>query len=229
MPSTEVSSHSSSVVVTIDGPAGAGKSTVAKELARRLGFFYLDTGAMYRALTLKALRKNVPLTDENALVRLAKDTVIDFQETNQNTLSIFLDGENVSETIRTLEVTQSTFHIAAAPRVREEMVKRQREIGKTKNIVVEGRDTGTVVFPEAKRKFYLDANPEERAKRRILELKAKGLSIDEPTLKKDLFERDQKDLTRQVSPLKKADDAVVIDSTNLSVGQVVDKMLEYIK
>lgn len=216
-------------VVTIDGPAGAGKSTVAKHLARRLHFSYLDTGAMYRALTLKALRLKVNLEDENALVLLAKKTAIDFDKDSQTGLRVFLDGEDVSQAIRTLEVTNNTFYIARAPRVREIMVDGQRKIGLKHNVVVEGRDIGTVVFPKAAHKFYLDANFEERARRRIKELEEKGQTVEAEKLKQELEERDQKDLTRTAGPLKKADDAIFIDSTNLSVEEVVEKMMSYIK
>ncbi|OGX24899.1 MAG: cytidylate kinase [Omnitrophica WOR_2 bacterium RIFCSPHIGHO2_01_FULL_48_9] len=216
-------------VVTIDGPAGAGKSTVAKQLAKRLHFSYLDTGAMYRALTLKALRAKVKLEDESALVALAKKTSIDFKEDPRQGLRVLLDGEDVSEAIRQVEVTNQTFYIARAPRVREIMVDWQREIGTKHNVVVEGRDIGTVVFPQATHKFYLDANFEERARRRIKELEEKGQNVEAEKLKQELKERDTKDMTRTAGPLKKADDAVFIDSTDLTAEQVVEKMSERIK
>jgi len=214
------------IVITIDGPAGAGKSTVAKELARQLGFAYLDTGAMYRALTLKALRKKMNLEDEKSLITLAKATSIDIDTDDQHALRVLLDGGDVTEQIRSLDVTNSTAFIARVPGVREMMVTRQREIASRRSVVVEGRDTGTVVFPKATRKFYLDADFKERTRRRIAELKAKGQDVDEALLSNDLQERDQKDLTRKVGPLKKAGDAVFIDTTKLSIEQTVHKILE---
>jgi len=218
-----------SAVITIDGPAGAGKSTVAKALARQLNFSYLDTGAMYRALTLKALRAAVPLEDEEALVGLARKTTIDLKGNPATGLKVLLDGEDVSEDIRSSDVTNNTFYIARAPRVREMMVQWQREIGRRNNVVVEGRDIGTVVFPHATHKFYLDADFNERSRRRAQELRDKGQGVDEVQLRVDLQERDQKDFTRTVGPLKKADDAVVIDSTHLSVPQVVSRIIEVIQ
>jgi len=215
-------------IITIDGPAGAGKSTVAKRLAEKLNLSYLDTGAMYRALTLKAIRQNTNLEDEDALVALARQTVIDLEHHGSD-VKVLLDDEDVSEDIRTVEVTNKTFHVARAPRVREIMVQWQRAIGGMRGVVVEGRDVGTVVFPQATNKFYLDANFEERSHRRLKELREKGNNVDADKLAAELKERDNKDLTRSVGPLKQADDAVFIDSTRLSIDGVVEEMLKYIK
>lgn len=215
-------------IITIDGPAGAGKSTVARSLARRMGIFYLDTGAMYRALTLKAIRQGVNMEDEDRLVDLAQETRIDLQNHNGGA-RVLLDGEDVSEKIRTEEVTNKTFYIARAPRVREIMVRWQKAAGSKRSIVVEGRDVGTVVFPSASHKFYLDADFEERSRRRAKELKEKGRDVDEENLRQELGERDHKDLTRTAGPLKKAGDAVVIDSTHLSIDEVVETMLQHIR
>lgn len=226
---TEANKPHSCSVITIDGPAGAGKSTVAKELAKRLRFAYLDTGAMYRALTLKALRQKIKLEDENALIRLAGKTSIDIKTDDKKTLKVILDGEDVTEPIRSLEVTQSTFYIARIAGVRAVMVQRQREIGAKNNIVIEGRDTGTVVFPQATKKFYLDADFKERSRRRVKELKEQGKKFDEEIVTRDLQERDTKDITRSAGPLKKAADAILIDTTGLSIPQVVDKMLGFVK
>lgn len=214
--------------ITIDGPAGAGKSTVAKELARRLGVFYLDTGAMYRALTLKAIRRGLNLEDAQDLIKLARDTKIRLENHNSGT-KVLLDGEDVSEAIRSPEVTNKTFYIARTGGVREVMVDLQREIGARQSIVIEGRDVGTVVFPKASYKFYLDADFEVRAYRRIKELREKGKPIDEGNIKTELKERDHKDFTRAIGPLKVAEDAVVIDTTHLTVNGTVDEILKHIQ
>lgn len=216
------------LTIAIDGPAGAGKSSVAKALARRLRIAYLDTGAMYRALTLKALRGKINLEDETKLVALARQTTIDLKS-DPDGLRIFLDGEDVSADIRSSEVTNNTFYIARAPRVREILVEWQRRLGQQQSVVAEGRDIGTVVFPQATHKFYLDADFEERSQRRIKELRAAGRTVDEERLKKELQERDTKDLTRQAGPLKRADDAVVIDSTGKTVEDVVTMMIKHIQ
>lgn len=216
------------MIIAIDGPAGAGKSTVAKELAQRLGISYLDTGAMYRALTLKALRQRVNLEDGQELITLAQETSIDLKSNHHTSLNVLLDNEDVTEQIRSQEVTNNTFYIARVPGVREILVKWQRKIGEIQDVIAEGRDVGTVVFPQATRKFYLDAKFEERAKRRIEELRFQGKNVDDLCLKKELKERDEKDLTRSVGPLKKADYAVCIDSTHLSIEEVVEKMCGYL-
>ncbi len=217
------------VIITLDGPAGAGKSSVAKSLARRLGITYLDTGAMYRALTLKALRLKADLEDEEALAALAAKTRIDFKELPDGTLNVTLDGEDVSTAIRSTEVTNNTFYIARAGKVRELMVKWQQAIGAGRSIATDGRDQGTVVFPNAKYKFYMDADFDERLGRRLRELKQSGKTVDEAELRKDMLERDHKDMSRAVGPLKKADDAIVIDSTGYDVEGSVDLLMKYIK
>jgi len=219
---------SPSVVITIVGPAGAGESTVAKLLAKKLHYAYLDTGAMYRALTLKALREKIPLEDEGALEALARRTQIDLRTDESSALKVILDGEDVTAAIRSLDVTNNTFYVAGAPKVRTIMVEKQREIGGRQNVVVEGRDIGTVVFPQAAHKFYLDADFEERCQRRILELKTPGGHVDEDKLKKELRQRDRRDMTRSAGPLKKAEDAVLIDSTHLTVDAVVEEILRHI-
>jgi cytidylate kinase len=215
------------IVVAIDGPAGSGKSTVSKRVAKNLGIVYIDTGAMYRALTLKAMRSDLDLEDQKALTLLAKSTKIDLRE--EAKLKVLLDGEDVSEAIRTVEVTNNVKYIARVPGVREEMVRLQRAIGKKHGAVLEGRDIGTVVFPDADYKFYLDAHVEERARRRHKELSEAGHSVDLGAIKEDVVARDESDMNRAVGPLRKAADATVVDTTNLSIEEVVEKLLSYIK
>jgi len=217
------------VVVTMDGPAGAGKSTVAKALARKLRFSYLDTGAMYRALTLKAMRSGTKLDDEDQLVALARQTTIDLIPDEIKGTRVLLDGADVSAEIRTVEVTNNTFYIARAPKVRAIMVEWQQVMGRKQNVVVEGRDAGTVIFPQAPYKFYLDANVDERCRRRLAELKEKGQTVDPEKLKQEIRDRDQKDLTRSTGPLKQAEDAIYIDSTPFTIDEVVEKMAGYIQ
>jgi len=216
-------------VIAIDGPAGSGKSTVSKRLAKKLGLLYIDTGAMYRALTLKAMRGKLNLEDEGLLTDLARTTTIDLKEKNGDGLEVFLDGENVAGLIRTLELTNNVKYIARVPGVRAEMVRLQRSIGERHGAVLEGRDIGTVVFPDADYKFYLDADVEERARRRHKELigQDKALTLDD--IRKDVLMRDESDMKRNVGALKKAPDAIIIDTTDMSVDKVVEKLLSYIK
>ncbi len=216
-------------IVVIDGPAGAGKSTVAKGLAKKLGVAFMDTGAMYRALTVKAIRRRVKLDDEPALAALAAETRIELVNEPGKALKVLLDGEDVSEAIRSVEVTNTTFYVARAAAVRHIMVAWQRQMGQQQALVGEGRDLGTVVFPQAEFKFYLDADFAVRCQRRIDELRAKGQAVDEAALKKDLADRDQKDFTRKVGPLKKAEDAVLIDSTRMSADQVIEALAQRIQ
>lgn len=215
------------IIVAIDGPAGSGKSTVSKLVAKKLGFLYLDTGAMYRALTLKAMRSRMNLEDERALTDLAKSTRIGLEERSK--LHVFLDGEDVSIAIRTPEVTNNVKYIARVPGVRHEMVALQRSIGSKQAAILEGRDIGTVVFPDADYKFYLDARPEERAKRRLKDMVEIGAKSDVEKIKKEIIERDSSDINRTVGALKKAEDAIYIDTTDLSIDEVVEKIASYIK
>lgn len=212
-------------IIAIDGPAGAGKSTVARKLAEQLDILYVDTGAMYRALTLRALKKDIPLEDEQALTELARRA--DIQLCMEGAaLKILLDGEDVSGAIRQQSLTEKVRYAARVAGVREEMVKMQRKLAESAPMaVLEGRDIGTVVFPDARYKFYLDAKPEERVNRRVKELKQMGQDVTVEEISADITKRDVSDMTRAVAPLVKAADAVYIDTTNLGITEVVNKIL----
>lgn len=211
------------LIIAIDGPAGAGKSTVTKLVAQRLGYLYLNTGSMYRAVTLKALRVGISLEDVVALTEIAKNCQVEFESGGSVTT---LDGEDVSKEIRTPEVDKYVSTVSKVSAVREAIVPQQRRIAKDGGVVVEGRDVTTVVFRDADLKLYLDASVEERAKRRYKELlKAQqGVTFDEVI--KEIKARDALDSSRENSPLKVATDAVVVDTTNLSIKQVVEKILK---
>lgn len=215
------------LIIAIDGPAGSGKSTVAKAIAKRLAALYIDTGAMYRALTLKAMRHHVDLHDERALVALAHETRIELAE-NAGALQVYLDGEEVSGLIRTPELTNNVKFIARIPGVRAEMVRLQQIIGREGRAVLEGRDIGTVVFPDADRKFYLDASVDERARRRHRELAAMGHEADLAQIRSDIAARDESDEKRAVGALRQADDAIRIDTSDMTIEQVIDKVLDCI-
>ena len=212
------------MIVTIDGPAAAGKSTAARALAERLGFDYLDTGAMYRAVTLAALRRGLPLSDEPALEKLAGSVQITFRGR-----AVFLDGEDVSEAIRDVEVTRASRYVADNPAVRRHMVTLQREAGRTGNIVTEGRDQGTVVFPDAACKIFLTATPEVRAERRQRELAARGQQIPLAQVLNDQAERDRRDADREIAPMVPAPDAIVLDTTAMSFEETVDKLEQVVR
>jgi cytidylate kinase len=204
-------------VVTIDGPAGAGKSTVAQRLAARLGWRLLDTGAMYRAVTLAAIRRGVDLMSDQALGELAANLAVSLPEGR-----VYLDGEDVSAAIRSVEVTRATRHSADSPSVRARLVAWQRTFAESeRNVVTEGRDQGTIVFPDAFRKFYLTATDEERARRRHAEFQARGVAMTLEAVLKDVIERDAHDAARAIAPMKPADDAQIIDSTGLDLDDVV--------
>ncbi|MDD5409384.1 MAG: (d)CMP kinase [Candidatus Omnitrophica bacterium] len=217
------------MIVAIDGPAGAGKSTVAKILAKKLGFLYIDTGAMYRALTLKALENNIDINDENKINELALKASIDLRGNPDGSLSIFLDGRDVSLDIRQPRITRFVSDVSKIKGVRQVLVKMQRELGEKGDCVLEGRDIGTVVFPDAQKKFFIDASSQVRANRRFKELKGLNQDVEEVDVAKDLANRDKIDSSRKVSPLRKAPDAIYIDTTELSIEGVVEKMLELCK
>jgi len=211
------------IVIAIDGPVGVGKSTVAKELARRFGFFHLDTGAMYRSVTLSALQRGIDLNDESALSQLAGEIKIDLVYQNDE-LIVFCDGQDVSQAIRSPEVSASTSPVSDVLGVRKQLVSQQRAIAKKHaRVVAEGRDIGTVVFPRTPWKFYLDATLEERAKRRLLQLKLSrpDLQLDIEAIIASTAERDRRDRSRPFGPLRVAKDAIVIDTTHISKERVV--------
>ncbi|MEA2081970.1 MAG: (d)CMP kinase [Elusimicrobiota bacterium] len=209
-------------VVTIDGPAGAGKSTIAKIAASRLGFTYIDTGAMYRAVTYKTLKSGCDFSDTKKIIQLADESDISLDDGK-----IFLDGKDVSDKIRTRRVTNKTSIIAALGDVRKILREKQRRFAKTQNLVMEGRDIGSVVFPSAKYKFYLDASITERARRRYSELKEKGDKVKLEDIVKDINKRDNLDLNRGLCPLIIPKGAVVIDSTSKSIEEVAEIIVTY--
>lgn len=209
------------LVIAIDGPAASGKSTTSKLVAERLGYLNVDTGAMYRAITLKVLRSNIEPSDSDAIDKLVEDTSVRLEQMNDQ-IKVFLDNQDVTKDIRSPEVTAAVSAVSAIPKVRELMVRMQREIGKNGGVVLEGRDIGTVVFPDADLKIFMIANVDERAHRRQKDLERIGVQVNLEKLIEDINERDYKDSHRNLSPLKKAKDAIVLDTTNLTIDEQVD-------
>lgn len=211
------------LLITIDGPAGAGKTTVSRQLAGRLGYRYIDTGALYRGVAYVARRRGIGPRDDETLSRLLAVLELNF-EPGESGQRLLADGEDITDLIRTPEISLLASAISARPLVRAYLLKVQRELGRQKAAVFEGRDMGTVVFPEAEVKFFLSADEQTRAQRRFAEIQAKtGTSLEE--VERDMRRRDEQDSTRSLAPLKAADDAVRIDSTDLSIAQVVAQML----
>jgi cytidylate kinase len=209
------------LVIAIDGPSGAGKSTAGRALARQLGYTFLDTGAMYRALALQALREGVPLDAEGELADLARRSRIELVGGGE---VVRLDGEDVTAAIRTREVSAAASRVSVHPPVRRLMVARQQELGRAGGVVLDGRDVGTVVFPDADVKFYVDADPRRRAERRHAELAAAGVDSDVAAIEREIRARDHADSTRPDSPLTRAPDAIYLDTTILGPTEVVQRM-----
>ena len=210
--------------IAVDGPAGAGKSTIAKEVAKELNIDYIDTGAMYRAIAVKLIRTGTDYNDAEALAKMLEATDVDFSAGKT-----YLDGEDISGIIRTPEVSALASPSSAIPAIRYKLTDLQQAMGERKSVIMDGRDIGTVVFPDAEFKFYLVADPDIRAKRRTIELQEKGEAADFETVKADMMQRDLQDSTRSFRPLKKADDAIEIDTSNMSIEEVTKSLLDVIR
>jgi len=216
------------LVIAIDGPAASGKSTTARLVAKRLGYLHVDTGAMYRAITLKVLKSGLKPDDVGNVGLLLTSTRVELQRTNDS-VRVLLDGEDVTEGIRSAEVTRAVSAVSRIRQVREAMVLEQRKMAEGQGIVLEGRDIGTVVFPKAHLKIFMVANLEARARRRQNELKAKGINANTKSLLKEIQERDALDTTRDESPLKRAADAIELDNSNLTINEQVEFVLKKAK
>ncbi len=215
------------IVITVDGPSGAGKGTLCHALADKLGFDFLDSGAIYRILALAAVKHGIDFENEFALAELGRKLDVKFVPEN-NEIQVILDGENVGDQIRTAEAGQNASKIAVYPQVREALLQRQRDFRSTKGLIADGRDMGTVVFPDAEIKFFLDASAEERTKRRVKQLQEKGFNANFDEILAEIKERDFRDRNRPVAPLVPAKDAMILDSTYLSIEEVIQQALDYI-
>ncbi len=215
------------LVIAIDGPSGAGKSTTARLLAKRLGYLYIDTGAMYRAVGWKTKQEGIDPADEEKLADLCRRTEVTIKLDNSNP-KYYVDGRDVSDELRTPEMGMMASAVSRSPSVRARLLTLQHELGKNGGVVMDGRDIGTVVFPDADMKFFLDASPEERGRRRYLELRSKGMDVDRARITQEIKERDEQDSRRSLAPLRCADDALQIDSTALAIDAVLDRMLSEI-
>ena len=217
------------MIIAIDGPAGSGKSTVAKIVAEKLNFRYIDTGSMYRSVAWKSLQKNTALRDEDAVADIASKVKIELVPGKDGQL-VFVDGKNITDQLKVEEISRGAAIVAAQPMIREIMTTKQRKLGKQGKVVMDGRDIGTVVFPQADKKFFLDADPKERGRRRFIELKEKGQvkNTDLSTIIAQIVQRDHEDRSRKIAPLKQAKDAMLIDTTHLSVDQVAEEIIKII-
>ncbi|MFZ7165741.1 (d)CMP kinase [Avibacterium avium] len=216
------------LVITVDGPSGAGKGTLCYALAKKLGFALLDSGAIYRVTALAALKKQVSLEDEVALANLARHLDVEFLP-EDNEVKIILEGEDVSGQIRTQEVADAASKVAVFPQVRAALLQLQQSFANEKGLIADGRDMGTVVFPNAQVKLFLDASAEERAKRRYKQLQTKGINGNFAQILAEIEERDFRDRNRSIAPLKPAEDALLLDSTELSIEEVIAQALDYIR
>ena len=210
--------------IAVDGPSGAGKSTIAKAVAQRLGIDYIDTGAMYRAIGYKMLKKGINVDDLEGIQRLLDTTEIDFSKGD-----IILDGQVINDLIRTPEISKQASSCSAVGIVREKLVDLQQKMGRAKSVVMDGRDIGTVVFPDAEYKFFITASPEERAKRRYNELIEKGQKVNYDQVLADITDRDHNDSTREITPLRKAEDAIEVDTTNITIEEVIEYICKEMK
>jgi len=221
------------LIIAIDGPAAVGKSTMGKLVARELGFLYIDTGAIYRAITWKVLKNNINKNDENMISDLVSNTCIIIERENTNSLKdyyhIFVDGEDVTEEIRNPKIDRNVSQIARLPKIRKQLIYLQRKLAEKGNIVMEGRDIGSVILPKADIKLYFTASEEERIRRRYKELIDKGYNVDYEEVKKQIVQRDEIDSKRKYAPLIKAKDAILIDSTEKSIEEVKNEILRIIK
>ncbi|MDG6363126.1 (d)CMP kinase [Glaesserella parasuis] len=215
------------IVITVDGPSGAGKGTLCHALAEKLGFDFLDSGAIYRILALAAVKQGIAFENETALAQLGRNLNVKFVPEN-NEIQVILDGENVGDQIRTAQAGQNASKIAVYPQVREALLQRQRDFRSPKGLIADGRDMGTVVFPEAEIKFFLDASAEERTKRRVKQLQEKRFNANFDEILAEIKERDFRDRNRPVAPLVPAKDAMILDSTHLSIEEVIQQALDYI-
>jgi len=216
------------LIIAIDGPSGAGKSTTARRLAERLGYVYIDTGAMYRAVGWKAVQEKIDPADEEMLADLCRRTEVSISRSDGEP-KISVDGRDVSGEIRTPEMGMMASAVSRSASVRARLLTLQRELGKSGGVVMDGRDIGTVVFPDADVKFFLDANADERGLRRYRELKAKGADVDPERIIREIRDRDRQDSGRSLAPLRRADDALLIDSTSLDINEVLERMLSEIE
>ncbi|MBP7652138.1 (d)CMP kinase [Candidatus Dependentiae bacterium] len=216
------------IKIAIDGPAGSGKSTIAKIIAERYNILYVDSGAMYRAVTYNCLKNKINFDISEEIVNVCYRTEISLVKTEEKLL-VYVNGEDVSEQIRTRDVTNNVFKIAREPLVRKHLVKLQQDYATTTSVIMDGRDIGTVVYPDADLKIYLDASVDERTHRRYEELKLKGENVNFEKLKQEVIDRDNQDKSRKVGPLKIAEDAVVLDTTGLNILQVTEKIVEIMK
>ncbi|MBU1077145.1 MAG: (d)CMP kinase [Spirochaetes bacterium] len=213
------------MIIAIDGPAGSGKSTIAKIISEKMDLLYIDTGAMYRAITYAVLINNINGEDESAVNRMLKQIDLEFKQNDQNRIDIYLENKLINDQLRTHQVDKNVSLISSYAKVRQHCVKLQREIPENYDVILDGRDITTVVYPETPYKFYLDASVDERAKRRLLDAKNKeDLSLEE--IKKDIIRRDKFDSGRELSPLKRAEDALYIDSSDMSIEEVADLIIE---